>query len=164
MERAKDGKSLLLWFYRGDFMIKGWLHWAAARAILPWSPDMGGGGSWLFWDRWSWWSDAAGEWRPEQWWGGGRCVWQHEWTKAGRHLYFFFFFSNIFLAFIDRIAEECDRKRGKRGGVTRSKGIQAGSWTQVRCRASAQGSRTLPTELSGALTHLYLKGSSKNIG
>ena len=42
-----------------------------------------------------------------------------------------------FSGFIDSTAEECDRKQGKRGGVTHSKGTWAGSWTQVRCRASA---------------------------
>ena len=34
--------------------------------------------------------------------------------------------------------------------MTCSKGTQAESRTLVRCRASAHGSRTLPTELSGA--------------
>ena len=44
-----------------------------------------------------------------------------------------------FSGFIDRIVEECDRKQGKRGGVTCSKGTGARSRTQVRCRASAHG-------------------------
>ena len=54
-----------------------------------------------------------------------------------------------FLALLIVQLEEGDRKQGKRGGVTRSKGTQAGNQTQVRCRASAHGSRALPTELSG---------------
>ena len=65
----------------------------------------------------------------------------------------FISFFSIFLAFsgfIDRTAGEVDRKQGKRRGVTRSKGTRAGSRTRVRCRASAHGSRTLPTELCGA--------------
>ena len=54
-------------------------------------------------------------------------------------LILFFFYLNIFLAFsgfIDSIAEECDRKQGKRRGVTRSKGTRAGSQTRVHCRAT----------------------------
>ena len=39
----------------------------------------------------------------------------------------FFFFFLAFSGFIDSTAEEWDRKQGKRGGVTRSKGIQARS-------------------------------------
>ena len=68
------------------------------------------------------------------------------------------FYLNIFLAFsgfIDSIAEECDRKQGKRGGVTRSKGTRAGSRTRVHCRASAHGSCTLPTELSSGPCFTY---------
>ena len=70
------------------------------------------------------------------------------------------FFFLAFSGFIDRIAEECDRKQGKRGGVTRSKGTQAGSRACIPCRASAHGSRALPTELSGAqaLSNSLLKG------
>ena len=41
-----------------------------------------------------------------------------------------------------------DRKQGKRGAVTCSKGTQAGSRTQVHCRASAHGMHAL-LELSG---------------
>ena len=66
--------------------------------------------------------------------------------KGSKSFIFFWPFSG----FIDRIAEECDRKEGKRGGVTRGKGTQAGSRTWVCCRASAHGLRTLPTELSSA--------------
>ena len=62
----------------------------------------------------------------------------------------FFFFLKYFLAFSDSTAEELDGKQGKRRGVTRSKGTRAGSRTRVRCRASAHGSRALPTELCGA--------------
>ena len=39
----------------------------------------------------------------------------------------FFFFFLAFSGFIDRIAKECDRKQGKRGGVTRSKGTRESS-------------------------------------
>ena len=39
---------------------------------------------------------------------------------------------------------------GNRGGVTHSKGTGVGSRTQVRCRASAHGTRTVPTELKGS--------------
>ena len=39
---------------------------------------------------------------------------------------------------------------GERGRVTCSKGTQAGSQTQVRCRASAQGTPALPTQLNDA--------------
>ena len=57
---------------------------------------------------------------------------------------FLIFYYLFFLAFsgiiIDRIAEECDRKEGNRGGVIRSKGTGARSRTRVRCRASAHGS------------------------
>ena len=55
-----------------------------------------------------------------------------------------------FSGFIDSADEEFDRKQGKRQGVTRSKGTWAGSRTRVHCRASAHGSRALPTELCGA--------------
>ena len=48
--------------------------------------------------------------------------------------------SIILQPFIDRTAEECDGKQGKRGGVTRSRGTRAESPTRVRCRASAHGS------------------------
>ena len=65
---------------------------------------------------------------------------------VGFFLRFFFFFWP-FPGFIDRKAEECDRKQGKRRGVTRSQGTRAGSRTRLRCRASAHGSRTLPTEV-----------------
>lgn len=40
--------------------------------------------------------------------------------------------------------------------MTRSKGAQARSRTRVRCRASAQGSRAVPTELNGAPDEAYL--------
>ena len=66
---------------------------------------------------------------------------------------FFVFFLSIywpFLALLTVQLEECDRKQGKIGGVTRSKGTQTGSRARVRCRASAHGSHVLPTELSGA--------------
>ena len=43
-----------------------------------------------------------------------------------------FFFSNFSGFIIDRTAEECDRKQGKSGGVTHSKGTQAGSRTRVQ--------------------------------
>ena len=36
-------------------------------------------------------------------------------------------------------------KQGERGGVTHSKGTQAGSQTQVHCRALAHGTCALPT-------------------
>ena len=49
---------------------------------------------------------------------------------------------------------------GNRGGVTRSKGTWAGSRTRVHCRASAHGSHTLPTELSGTQPNRYLKIST----
>ena len=39
---------------------------------------------------------------------------------------------------------------GERGEVTRSKATRAGSWTQACCRASAHGTRALPTELNCA--------------
>ena len=68
---------------------------------------------------------------------------------GGVGFYFLIFFL-AFSGFIDRIAEECDKKQGKRGGVTRSKGTRAGSETRVCCRALADGSCVLPTELSGA--------------
>ena len=49
-------------------------------------------------------------------------------TALGPALVFTLFF--FFLAFsgfiIDRTAEECDRKQGKRGGATRSKGTGPG--------------------------------------
>ena len=64
--------------------------------------------------------------------------------SAAEHPFFFFFFKYFFGLFWLRV-----RVR-KRRGVTRSKGTRAGSRTQVRCRASAHGSRTLPTELCGA--------------
>ena len=56
----------------------------------------------------------------------------------------FIYLFNIFLAFsgfIDRIAVECDRKQGKRGGVT----VESGSTAEPRYMG-----RALPTELSGA--------------
>ena len=65
-------------------------------------------------------------------------------ANSGLSNYRIFFFLNILLAFsgfIDSTAEECDRKRGKRGGVTRSKGARLRSRTRVCCRASAHGSR-----------------------
>ena len=65
-------------------------------------------------------------------------------------MFFFLSISWPFLALFDSTAEELDRKQGKRRGVTRSKGTQAGSRTWVRCRASAHGSRAPPTEPCGA--------------
>ena len=53
-----------------------------------------------------------------------------------------------FSGFTDSKAEECERKQGKRRGVTRSKG--------TRCRASAHGLRVLPTELSGTPWNMRL--------
>ena len=70
-----------------------------------------------------------------------------------------FFFFLAFFGFIDRTTEECDRKQGKRGGVTRSKGTRARSRTRVRYRASAHGSHAPPTEPSGAPCHIFLLGS-----
>ena len=53
------------------------------------------------------------------------------------NLFFFFkYFFWPFSGFIDSADEECDRKEGKRQGVTRSKRTRAGSRTRVRCRAS----------------------------
>ena len=46
-----------------------------------------------------------------------------------------------------KIRRERGRERG--GGMTCSKGTQARSRTQVRCRASAHGTCALPTELNG---------------
>ena len=70
---------------------------------------------------------------------------------VGNCLFYLFFFFNIFFfwpfsGFIDRIAEECDRKQGKRGGVTRSKGTQAES----NLGQPRHMGRALPTKLSGA--------------
>ena len=82
---------------------------------------------------------------------GFKCCITVKWSN-------FFFFLSIFLAFLalfDSTAEEIDRKQGKRRGVTRSKGTRAGSRTRVRCRASAHGSRTLPTELCGARDRIF---------
>ena len=76
----------------------------------------------------------------------------------------FFFFFLAFSGFIDSTAEEWDRKQGKRGGVTRSKGIQARSWTWVCCRASAHGMCPLPTELSGAPTKKDLHQQEMSLG
>ena len=55
-----------------------------------------------------------------------------------------------FLALLIVQLEECDRKQGKRGGVTCSKGTRAGSPTHVRCRASAQLVARTTHVLSGA--------------
>ena len=60
-------------------------------------------------------------------------------TQFYCHFFFFLFFWP-FLALLIVQLEECDRKQGKREGVTRSKGTRAGSQTPVRCRASAHGS------------------------
>ena len=47
------------------------------------------------------------------------------------------FFLKYFFGFIDSAAEDMTGNRGREGGVTLSKGTQAGSGTQVRCRVSA---------------------------
>ena len=52
-------------------------------------------------------------------------------------IYIYFFWP--FLALLIVQLEECDRKQGKRVGVTHSKGTRAGSWTPVRRRV--HGSR-----------------------
>ena len=65
--------------------------------------------------------------------------------RSGEANFRFFFLKDFcwsFSGFIDSTAEDCDRKQGKRGGVTRSKGTRAGSRTPVHRRASAHGSRT----------------------
>ena len=70
------------------------------------------------------------------------------------HLARKFFFFNIFLAFFMALLIEqlkiWQETGGGRGGVTRSKGTQAGTRTRLHCRASAHGTHTLPTELNSA--------------
>ena len=56
-----------------------------------------------------------------------------------------FYFLSFWPLMIEQLKIWQERER-----VTRSKGTQAGSRTQVRCRASAHGTRALPTEPNGA--------------
>ena len=62
----------------------------------------------------------------------------------------------LFLAFLALLIVQLkDSDRKQRGGVTNSKGTRAGSQTRVRCRASAHGTRMLPTELSSAPSFIF---------
>ena len=61
-----------------------------------------------------------------------------------------------FLALLTVQLKDGDRKQGKRGGTTHSKATRAESQTQVCCRDPAQGTRRLPTELSGTLIVMIL--------
>ena len=66
------------------------------------------------------------------------------------------FFPVFFWPFMALLTEQ--RKKDERGGVTRSKGPQAGSRNQVCCskdKASVHGTATLPTELNS--THIICR-------
>ena len=77
-------------------------------------------------------------------------------VKVRVNLCRFSFFFFLFFGLLDRTAEDMTGNRlRERGGVTRIKGPQAGTQTQVHCsedKASAYGTPPLPSELIGTPT------------
>ena len=64
------------------------------------------------------------------------------------------------MAFIDSTAEDMTGNRESERGSDTQQRDEAGSRTQIRCRALAHGTRALPTELNGAATQ-NISGASQ---